>query len=740
MPAGELARLFVAIAGDSSHLDKSLKDTETKLSTFQTKMKNMGATLSKIGGRMTTFVTLPLLGMGAAAVKVASDAEEMRSKFNVVFGDMADQTEQWAETYGNSIKRSKLSLMEFAAQLQDTFVPMGFARDEAAKFSTQMVELATDVGSFNNVATPDVIRDFQSAMVGNHETVRKYGVLITQATLEQELLNLGLTTSIQEATEQQKVLARMNIIMKGTADAHGDAAKTADSFANKMRGLKEDFKDVFAIVGDIVIPYLSKLIGWVKIGTEWFKNLDERTQKLIVTIGGIVAAVGPVLLIVGKLAGAMAGLSGPVGLAIMAIGALVTAGILLYKNWDKVSQFLMGIWQAISNFGTKIFNYMTIFIMSHVQDILEFTLKVAGALQKVFKKIDLTPLENALAKVNGKIDESIEKIEGLEKPVFRTKENVKELSKEEEELNKIQEGLNKNVGDFEDALRGESEQLEIVKELEKEKNEETERLRINTIEWADVTGSFLVSALYQQIGALETSNAEQEKNIAIMIGQKQTYAGMYAQIMGQTPVLKDNVVDAAYSMRDAFLNLEATEKQLADTTAGQMVGSFSDAWEAIWSETGSTSEKIKKAIKGIIVNTLKGLAKQYASLATVFLFTLQFGKAAKYGAASAALFLAAQAVAGLQKGGIVQQPTLAMIGEGRKEEAVLPLDEETFGGLAEGIVRKLSEIRGGPNITQSSSRETHLHVGTLIGDDLSLKKLERRLRNIRLSENERYGS
>jgi hypothetical protein len=91
------------------------------------------------------------------------------------------------------------------------------------------------MASFNNESEANVIRDLQSALVGNHETVRKYGVIITQATLDQELLNTGIEGGIREATEQEKVMARMNIILKGTTDAQGDAARTAGSFANSIK-------------------------------------------------------------------------------------------------------------------------------------------------------------------------------------------------------------------------------------------------------------------------------------------------------------------------------------------------------------------------------------------------------------------------------------------------------------------------------------------------------------------------
>ena len=74
-----------------------------------------------------------------------------------------------------------------ASTVQDTFVPLGFARNEASDLSVQLTKLAVDVASFNNASDTETMRAFQSAIVGNHETVRRFGIVITEATLQQEL-------------------------------------------------------------------------------------------------------------------------------------------------------------------------------------------------------------------------------------------------------------------------------------------------------------------------------------------------------------------------------------------------------------------------------------------------------------------------------------------------------------------------------------------------------------------------
>ena len=100
--------------------------------------------------------------------------------------------------------------------------------------SKQITALATDLASFNNLADDDVLRDLHAALTGSGEVMKKYGVIVSEAAVKQELLNQGLDP--KNATEQQKVMARLAIIMRGTTAAQGDAARSAGSFCKSSQG------------------------------------------------------------------------------------------------------------------------------------------------------------------------------------------------------------------------------------------------------------------------------------------------------------------------------------------------------------------------------------------------------------------------------------------------------------------------------------------------------------------------
>ncbi len=207
-------------------------------------------------------------GVGAASfslVKLASDAEETGSKFNTVFKDAAGEVRQWAKETAQATNRSAVDLEGFLATLQDTFVPLGFARDKAADMSKAVTQLAVDLGSFNNLPTEQVVADLQSALVGNTETLRKYGVVANQAAIDQKALAMGLQFTKGKMDAQTKAAAIMQLALDGTTDAQGDAIKTSDSFANQLRGLQAELEDVGRTIGNYLMPIFKNWIGTARL-------------------------------------------------------------------------------------------------------------------------------------------------------------------------------------------------------------------------------------------------------------------------------------------------------------------------------------------------------------------------------------------------------------------------------------------------------------------------------------------
>ena len=237
-----------------NQFDKTVKNTADKSTTNFNKIASVAKTA------FAAAIVVQAARAGLALVKFASGVEEMKAKSSVVFGEFVHEVRSDLEQFGNSVGRSTHELEGMASSIQDTFVPMGFARGDAAQLSVQLTKLAVDVASFNNASDTATMEAFQSALVGNHETVRRFGIVITEGTLQQELYRMGLNKTSQEATNAEKVQARLNLIMAGVSDANGDAARTADSFANQSKALTAALEELAV---NVLTPMLPALAGIV---------------------------------------------------------------------------------------------------------------------------------------------------------------------------------------------------------------------------------------------------------------------------------------------------------------------------------------------------------------------------------------------------------------------------------------------------------------------------------------------
>lgn len=224
-----------------------------KMFDIQTANRNTANTFSVLRSKMllASFAFLVVGNSIGRLLTASGDLEELINKASVVFGNQFKTVEKWAEALGNATGRATSQILEMATTLQDTFVPLGFSREAATQLSTSLSRLAIDVASFNNQMDDQVARDFQSAIVGNHRTVAKYGIVINEAKLKNEALTLGLIKGTQQLTAFQKVLARVSLIRKGSTDADNDAIKTANSFQNQQKALNAELLESAQAWGDI---------------------------------------------------------------------------------------------------------------------------------------------------------------------------------------------------------------------------------------------------------------------------------------------------------------------------------------------------------------------------------------------------------------------------------------------------------------------------------------------------------
>ena len=335
-----VAQLDVRIGAD-------IQSFQQGMAKMQNQLAQVGSNLRNTGRQLSTAITLPILGIGAAAVKAASDAEEMKSKFNTVFktvgGDVTKQLDAFARASG----RSRYELQGMAAQLGDIFKPLGYTEQEAGNLSVQVSKLAVDLGSFNNMPMDEALARLRGTLVGSHENALAFGVVINEASLKQELMRMGADKLTGAQLNQAKVQARLNLLMQGTTDAQGDAIRTSDSFANQFLRLKNATYDLGVTIGELLLPHARKLVDTLQGLVDYVSNLSPETQTLALRFAFLASVVGPALFAIGGMASGLSAIWRSMTLLmtvvnpyVAAVAAIAAIALVIIRNWDGVNATL----------------------------------------------------------------------------------------------------------------------------------------------------------------------------------------------------------------------------------------------------------------------------------------------------------------------------------------------------------------------------------------------------------------
>ena len=221
----------------------------------------------------------------APAIRAASDFEESTSKVNVIFGRASKSVKDFAKDAAVSLGQSQQDVLNAAGTFGTFGKAAGLAGEDLSTFTTDFVTLSTDLASFNNTTPEEAVLAIGAALRGESEPLRRFGVLLNDATLKQEAMTLGIYDGKGALTAQQKVLAAQSAIYKQTGDAQGDFARTSDGLANSQRTLSAIMKNFQIQIGQQLLPAMTELAnGLVDIGTA-FGKIPEPSEDASKKIG-----------------------------------------------------------------------------------------------------------------------------------------------------------------------------------------------------------------------------------------------------------------------------------------------------------------------------------------------------------------------------------------------------------------------------------------------------------------------
>jgi phage-related protein len=345
--AEEERRLSSEIAESTANLQKKERQFKrvTELESRAAQMRATGEKVTSVGIGASV-AAAPIIAVGQAAFRAASDVNELESAFDVTFGTASGAARKWSIETGNRLQRSTQEMEAMVASYQD-ILKKQMDPAQAVEMSKKLTLLTQDLASFKNLSNDVAKEKIFSGLIGEAEPLRAVGVLLSDNAVQAKAASMGFKKVGKEYTEGAKVQARAALIMEQLKDAQGDIMRTQSSTENRLKAAGAAWDELKVTLGQKLLPILTPVVDKIAQLLDAFGNMPPGFQEFIIWAGLAVAVLGPALLVIGGmisafgvLAGVAAGLEIAMlpllGIVAVIVGALVLAALVIYRNWDKI--------------------------------------------------------------------------------------------------------------------------------------------------------------------------------------------------------------------------------------------------------------------------------------------------------------------------------------------------------------------------------------------------------------------
>jgi hypothetical protein len=275
MPSRDVRDVVFRFLGETKDLKRATGQAEKGVG-------GIGGAMKKVAGLAAgAFAVERVVDFAQQSISAASAYTESVNAVEVATGEASDAILKLGDSSAEAFGLSKTELNEAAVSLDGFLEKLDAPQEDTFE---DIIGRATDFASVMNLDVNDALGKFQSALAGESEPLRKFGLDMSAASVSAHAVAEGLHATGKNMTEAEKVAARYSLLMKQTADFQGDFANTSEDAANRSRILQARVKDLHIEVGQELLPVYNDLLG----------TALDLTPALAGVTGAVVSQLRPV--------------------------------------------------------------------------------------------------------------------------------------------------------------------------------------------------------------------------------------------------------------------------------------------------------------------------------------------------------------------------------------------------------------------------------------------------------------
>jgi hypothetical protein len=245
--------------------------------------------LSKfVGIAAGAFAADQIVQYGAQLFKLGAEMEVLSRKAETVFGEALPQVTRQAEMNANAMGLTVSAYTDAATAIGDLLVPMGFAREEAAGISTNLVNLSGALSEWTGgqIKAEDVTRILSKAMLGEREELKQLGIAISEADVKERLRVKGLQNLTGELLQQAKATATLELVTEKSLDAQTAFAENSDTLVRRQAELSAKLADVSEKLATALLPVFDRLLDLASAGADLLGDFTTAVTNMTDPVQG----------------------------------------------------------------------------------------------------------------------------------------------------------------------------------------------------------------------------------------------------------------------------------------------------------------------------------------------------------------------------------------------------------------------------------------------------------------------